>query len=199
MVENMVLAMLYDNDEDGPLISIKVIILALIAGGICAGSGIFCRAVFRWGNKGKRFKRRTKEKSAANKQLNNLEKSLAEAEMGGKTLSDAERMKLSFAKARKTKKPRKSLRQILDTARLAFAWLINIVFYLMMCWFVWTYASLFGPEETEGWLMSWVLASGNAWVVIEPLEVVIIVMLPFLFDNACVANCRTTAKELGLI
>ena len=47
--------------------------------------------------------------------------------------------------------------------------------------------------------MSWLLASGNAWIIIEPLEVVIIVMLPFLFDNACVANCRTTEKELGLI
>ena len=67
MMENVVLAMLYDNDDDGPLISIKVIILAMIAAGVCAGSGMLCRAVFRWGNKGKRFQRRVKEKKAAMK------------------------------------------------------------------------------------------------------------------------------------
>jgi len=47
--------------------------------------------------------------------------------------------------------------------------------------------------------MSFVLASGQAWLIIEPFEVVLLVMLPFLFDNKCVANCRETAKELGLL
>ena len=192
MMENVVLAMLYDNDDDGPLISIKVIILAFIAAGICAGTGIFTRLIFRWGNKGKRFTRRIKEKKAANKEL---EKRLTEE----KGLSDAERMKLAMGRARSKKRTKRSWRQIRDTLRLSFAWFINVFFYLLICWFIWTYASVFGPEETKGWLMSWLLASGNAWIIIEPLEVVIIVMLPFLFDNACVANCRTTEKELGLI
>merc|ERR1712194_581477 len=75
----------------------------------------------------------------------------------------------------------------------------NIAFYLIMCWFTYTYAILFGPEETNGWLMSFVLASGQAWLIIEPFEVVLLVALPFLFDNKCVANCRETAKELGLL
>ena len=84
-------------------------------------------------------------------------------------------------------------------ARLTLAWVFNIAFYLIMCWFTYTYASLFGPEETNGWLMSFVLASGNAWLIIEPFEVLLLVMLPFILDNKYVANCRDTAKELGLI
>ena len=96
------------------------------------------------------------------------------------------------------KKQKKTMRQMLDTCRLATAWAFNIFFYLVMTWMVITYAMTFGKEKTKGWLMSWVLASGNAWLVIEPFEVFILTMMPFLFDNECVANCRTTAKELGL-
>ena len=183
LAEVMALAMLYENDEDGPLISIKVVILAMIAAGICAGSGMLCRAVFRWGNKGKRFQRRVKEKKAAK---------LPVAEG-----TDADRMKLAFQKSNETKK--RSLRDAIDCCRISLAWVFNVAFYLIMCWFTYTYAILFGPKETEGWLMSFVLASGNAWLIIEPFEVFLLVMLPFLFDNACVARCRETAKELGII
>ena len=35
--------------------------------------------------------------------------------------------------------------------------------------------------------------------VLEPIEVAALVMLPFLFDNSCVANCREKAKDLGLV
>merc|ERR1719199_1584654 len=77
--------------DDGTLISIKVIILAMIAAGVCAGSGMLCRAVFRWGNKGKRFQRRVKEKKAAMKELK-------PGDDRGAELSDAERMKQAFQK-----------------------------------------------------------------------------------------------------
>ena len=190
LAEVMALAMLYDNDDDGPLISIKVIILAMIAAGVCAGSGMLCRAVFRWGNRGKRFPRRVSEKKAAVKELR-------PGDDRGAELSDADRMKQAFQKAKEPKK--RSLREIVDCARLTLAWVFNIAFYLIMCWFTYTYASLFGPEETNGWLMSFVLASGNAWLIIEPFEVLLLVMLPFLLDNSYVANCRDTAKELGLL
>ena len=153
--------------------------------------GGICNLFARWGNKGKRFQRRVKEKQATKKDLRPGD------DRGGAQVNDAERMKLAFQKANETKK--RSLREVVDCGRITLAWLFNIVFYLIMCWFTYTYAILFGPEETNGWLMSFVLASGNAWLIIEPFEVVLLVMLPFLFDNKCVANCRETAKELGLI
>ena len=58
---------------------------------------------------------------------------------------------------------------------------------------------MFGEKKTQQWMLSLVIASSQSWVIIEPFEVVLIVMLPFLFDNKCVAKCRVTAKELGLI
>lgn len=103
------------------------------------------------------------------------------------------------AKFQERQQQKRSWRQILDIARSATAWLINWAFYLVVNWIVITYAMMFGKEKTKGWLMSWILASGNAWVVMEPFEVLLLVMLPFLFDNQCVADCKTTAKELGLI
>merc|ERR1712194_685437 len=155
--EVMALAMLYDNDDDGPIISIKIVIMGFIAAGICAGSGMLCRAVFRWGNKGKRFQRRVKEKKAAKKELKPGD------DRGGAEVNDADRMKQAFQKAKEPKK--RSLREIVDCGRITLAWVFNIAFYL----------------------------------IIEPFEVVLLVALPFLFDNKCVANCRQTAKELGLL
>ena len=200
MMENMVLALLSDNDE-GPLISIKMIILAMIAAGMCVAAGMFCRLVFRWGNKGKRFKKRTKEKKAA---IKDLYGDSGTADAAGKAsmidgLSDAERMKIAFKKAREAKKVKRSWREIRDTARICIAWFINIAFYLAVTMIVITYAMMFGKEETKAWLMSWVLASGNAWLVMEPFEVLVLVMLPFLFENDTVQSCKENAKELGLI
>ena len=200
MMENMVLALLSDNDE-GPLISIKMIILAMIAAGMCTAAGMFCRLVFRWGNKGKRFKKRTREKKAAIKDLYG-DSSAADAARKASLvegLSDAERMKLAFKKAREAKKVKKSWREIRDIMRICIAWFINIAFYLVVTMIVITYAMMFGKEETKAWLMSWVLASGNAWLIMEPFEVLVLVMLPFLFENDTVQSCKENAKELGLI
>ena len=191
MVENMVLAMLLENDDDGPLISLKVVILAIIAGGICAGCGMFCRLVFKWGNKGKRFQKRKREKKAATKEL--------APKLGSRQLSDSDRMQRALDPSQRKTKKKRGFRETLDKARLVLAWAINIAFYLMFTWFIITYASLFGPAETRRWLMSWLIGSGNAWMVIEPFEVIVLVMLPFLFDNSCVANCREASKEMGLI
>ena len=148
-----------------------MIILILIASGICAGCGIFCRLVFKWGNKGKRFKRRVNERKAA---VKDLQKALVVAEQGGEQLTDADRMRLAYQKAQEARKNRttkKTFREMLDKCRLITAWAVNFAFYLIMTWFVITYAMMFGPEKTKGWLMSWTLASGNAWLVVEPMEV----------------------------
>ena len=57
---------------------------------------------------------------------------------------------------------------------------------------------LFDEEKTKEWLTSFAIASGNLWFVVEPVEVLALVMLPFLLDNSCVANTRQTLKDLGV-
>ena len=60
-----------------------------------------------------------------------------------------------------------------------------------------TYAMQFGEKKTRSWLLSWVVASAHAWLIIEPIEVIIIAFLPQLLENRCVSNCREFAKEMG--
>ena len=77
------------------------------------------------------------------------------------------------------------------------SWAINCFVYFMLCWMVITYAMRFGEVKTRQWLLSWVVASAHAWLVIEPAEVILIAFLPQLLENQCISNCREFAKELG--
>merc|ERR1719263_1002918 len=82
--------------------------------------------------------------------------------------------------------------------RRKFSWAFNFFVFFMMCWMVITYALQFGEEKTQDWLLGWVVSSAHAWLIIEPLEVIILALFPVLLENECVANARETAKELGL-
>ena len=70
-----------------------------------------------------------------------------------------------------------------------------------MTWFCLTYAMVYFEtrEDTEAWLLDFGIGFNTGCFVIEPFEVFILAAMPFLFDNSCVANCRQTAKDLGLV
>ena len=78
------------------------------------------------------------------------------------------------------------------------SWAINCFVYFMLCWMVITYAMRFGEVKTRQWLLSWVVASAHAWLVIEPAEVILIALLPQLLENKCISNCKEFLKELGV-
>ena len=50
----MVLAMLFDSGTKGQVRPIQMILLALIAAGLAVCAGLLSRAVFRWGNRGRK-------------------------------------------------------------------------------------------------------------------------------------------------
>ena len=54
-------------------------------------------------------------------------------------------------------------------------------------------------EKTDEWLLGLLQGFWFGVGILEPIEVMAIVLLPFLFDNSCVAELRTKAKDLGLI
>jgi len=81
--------------------------------------------------------------------------------------------------------------------RRQVSWSVNFVIFFMLNWMVVTYAMQFGDKKTREWLLSLVMASVNAWLIIEPVEVILIAFLPQLLENKCVANCREFAKEMG--
>ena len=68
-----------------------------------------------------------------------------------------------------------------------------------MCWFCIIYAMQFGKEETNEWLLDFVVGFNTGSFIVEPAEVALLAAMPFLFENSCVANCRQNAKDLGLL
>ena len=50
----MVLAMLFDSGTKGQVRPMQMVLLALIAAGLAVCAGLLSRAVFRWGNRGRR-------------------------------------------------------------------------------------------------------------------------------------------------
>ena len=54
LTEAMVLAMLFDSGTKGQVRPMQMILLALIAAGLAVCAGLLSRAVFRWGNRGRR-------------------------------------------------------------------------------------------------------------------------------------------------
>jgi len=46
--------------------------------------------------------------------------------------------------------------------------------------------------------LSQVISLTSDFFVIEPIEILLIVSLPFLLNNSCIANTRQTLKDLGV-
>ena len=61
------------------------------------------------------------------------------------------------------------------------------------------YALKFGIQKTNEWLIGWALGFSWSVLVIEPAEVGIIALCPWIFDNACVGEIRTQMKNFGLM
>ena len=54
-------------------------------------------------------------------------------------------------------------------------------------------------EKMRIFIRDFFLGLGSDMLVGEPLIVLSLVMLPFIFDNAFCANLREAARELGLL
>ena len=89
------------------------------------------------------------------------------------------------------------VRELCGWARVGVGWLFNFVLYFICCLFTITTCMLKGRVWTQVWMMSVVSANGLTWGLVEPLECLIVVSLPFLFDNKYVGWLRTKLKDLG--
>ena len=48
-------------------------------------------------------------------------------------------------------------------------------------------------------LLAWLAALVQTFLLVEPSEVLALVLIPSIADNACVVKCRTQLKDLGFI
>ena len=187
---------------------IEVFISMLVTVGLVTAALMVCRAMFRWGNKG-RPKRLRREMRAHAKEVTaprkgqgddkaSLFKSMARISGVGGARWGADKHAQATLEAHEMRRRRKlRVRELCGWARVGVGWLFNFVLYFICCLFTITTCMLKGRVWTQVWMMSVVSANGLTWGLVEPLECLIVVSLPFLFDNKYVGWLRTKLKDLG--
>eukprot|EP00967_Tisochrysis_lutea_P100438 scaffold149838_cov43-Tisochrysis_lutea.AAC.1 len=84
-------------------------------------------------------------------------------------------------------------------AKFIFAWIFALAVFVVCMLVLMVYAMTFGEKKTQSFLLSIALALFTSFVIIEPIEILLLVSLPFLLDNGWTAQLRSRAKDLGLI
>jgi len=77
---------------------------------------------------------------------------------------------------------------ILNSAIFAILWLMNFIFGV-----------LHGPEKFVVVLVAWAAALFQTWVIVEPSNVLALVLLPNLMEHPAVAKCMHFCQEYGFI
>ena len=80
--------------------------------------------------------------------------------------------------------------------RSGFAWLFNLAWFAAAEVLTIVYGVGFGRAKTKAMFLGWLTASGMMWGVIEPVQVVLIALLPRLLDNEKVARARLVYNEV---
>jgi hypothetical protein len=85
--------------------------------------------------------------------------------------------------------------------RQATAWTFAFVVIAICLLVAIVFAAKFGEADTGKMCISWLIAYGLTFAIIEPLQVILLAGAPFLFDEShrcgrCMTNCRTVYNEL---
>ena len=83
--------------------------------------------------------------------------------------------------------------------RWTTGWIINIVIFVVLWLVCFIYGVTFGETTMNSILLAWVAALVQTFLLVEPSEVLALVLIPSIADNACVVKCRTELKNYGFI
>jgi len=182
VLESVLLAMLFSDlpAQVSPTL-VTLIIQAAITVFPCVAAAILLRLAFRMGNRG--LRRRDKR-----------ERERIRSTRSGEISSEGfSRWKATKGKRKFTSKERAGL------MRFVLVWFLVVATFAICLVMVMIYAMTFGEKKTRTFLLSMVLSLSSDFFVVEPIEILLLVSLPFLLDNAFVANVRARAKDLGLL
>ena len=82
--------------------------------------------------------------------------------------------------------------------RWSLGWLLNLVFYIMLCGMNFIYGVQQGSVAFGQAMLAWMAALIFTYLVIEPAEIAGLVFLPALAENKYVAWCQDRGKYYGL-
>ena len=82
--------------------------------------------------------------------------------------------------------------------RFTLAWAFNLALYIVAAIYALVSGILYGAPEFREMLIAWLAGLIFTWAVIEPGEVIGIVVFPRLFNSRAIAKCREKCKDAGI-
>ena len=81
--------------------------------------------------------------------------------------------------------------------RMAAAWAVSLGAFAICAMFAVVYGRLFGKTRTNDMLKGWLLASCQTWGIVEPIQVIMLALLPLLIreDSRC-GRCFERARAM---
>jgi len=194
-----------DDDEGFSFQPVTVIITGVIGSGMCFAAVFICRAVFRWGNR-RRITRCLPRcggcaRRPAGAALPPAPAGALSAKGGrqGSALDGVApqaALTLTAGERAKAKHKERVRGKAAYRCRSGFAWLFNLAWFAAAEVLTIIYGVGFGRAKTKAMFLGWLTASGMMWGVIEPVQVVLIALLPRLLDNEKVARARLVYNEV---
>ena len=191
-LELAMLAFLYSNSTSSTVSIVAITIEALITVIPCVFAAILTRLLFRWANRGYRQHRWGRREKR--------ERVMAEVKY---SMSKQEKQELAVRLRKKqldigfgkhwSGKERRGL------ARFVAVWTLVLLFQVACTLLYMVQAYLFGEEKMRTFLLSFCISLGSDFAIIEPVEVLGLVLLPFFFDAGCCVRMRLAARELGFV
>ena len=83
--------------------------------------------------------------------------------------------------------------------RWTIAWTLNLAGFVLLLAINFTYGVLHKPEVFKIVLVAWAAALIQTFFIVEPAEVLGMVLVPGLANHPLIANCRANLKEYGFI
>ena len=83
-------------------------------------------------------------------------------------------------------------------ARYTAAWTFNILLFLVLCLFALAYGIAMGAPEVQTVVFAWIACLIFTWAIIEPGEVLALILFPQLANNDRIMACREKLKDLGI-
>ena len=78
-------------------------------------------------------------------------------------------------------------------------WLIINLTIFAILWLGMVYGVLHGPQSFREVLVAWAAALFQTWIIVEPSNVLALVLLPSVAEHPWVAKCYACAGEYGFI
>jgi hypothetical protein len=219
-VELVILCLMYEPAEPGgeeePMPLVTTFIGGTIAAGTAFGSVFLTRRIFMWGNSRltrpskllariRRVRKRLTRGVGAEKTVESAPRKgqaiwrdlHALHRAGGKGIGaiDVHRAANLALKQKRVQMGRRSKRSY--HARTMLAWAAALACFTVCAMMAVVYGRLFGPSRTNDMLLGWLLATGQTWAVLEPLQIVIVAALPVLVSQeSCVMRTYERARYI---